>query len=144
MLTTTSTLRGHENEKEKGKEREKRPLTPDAEPEQMRTVVLISMPFEVHARKRWSVRTAVAGAETALPHLEFGVAALPARGLAPVLEAYAAEERARAEAEAAERARVDQALPSPGLAPVRSRIAEFVSSRVHLPVLTEVASRGVS
>ena len=143
MLTTTSTLRGHEKEKE----REKRPLTPDpsfADEECVRAVVLISMPFEVHARKRWSVRTAVAGAETALPHLEFGVAALPARGLAPVLDAYAAEERAREAEEAAERARVEQALPSPGLAPVRSRIAEFVSSRVHLPVLTEVASRGVS
>ena len=136
MLTTTSTL--------KEKEKEKRPLTPEPEEERVRTVVIISMPFEVQAKKRWSTRTAVEGAEPELPHMELGVIELPARGLGATLEEAEAEERALREAEE-ERTRAALAPPQPSpLYLVRSRAAEFISSRVHLPVLTEVASRGGS
>ena len=79
--------------------------------------------------------------------MEFGVVELPARGLGPVLEDYEDEERERAEEAERERLAAEQAQQlqqqqqSQGLAPIRSRVAEFISSRVHLPVLTEVATR---
>ena len=114
----------------------------EQEEERVRTVVVISMPFEVQAKKRWSMRTAVLGEEPTLPHMELGVIELGARGLGPVLRAYEAEleeERRRAEAEARRRAEEERARLAP-LTPVRSRLASLLGSRVTLPALTEVSS----